>query len=125
MSLKWPTFPLRKLPNTLAGPPVVLLNILLMELNGSRGALLLDTQCSRLGPAYCIRGAADSLEWATLSDDSVLSMAFKQPTFLLRKLPNTLAGTYVPHLKMLSIVLNRAQHFVCEVLLIPWNGPCL
>jgi hypothetical protein len=51
-------------------------------------------------------GAAKSLEWATLLDNSILSMALKQPTFLLRKLPNTLAGSYVLLLKMVLMVLN-------------------
>jgi hypothetical protein len=106
MLLKWPTFLLRELPNTSAGPPVVLSNILLMESNGPRGALQLDTQCLQLGPAYCVRGAADSLEWATLLDASLLSRASKWPIFLLRKLSNTLAGSCVLLPKMLSIVLN-------------------
>jgi hypothetical protein len=85
-SLKRPTFLLRKLPNTSTGPPIVLSNILLIELNGPRGALLLDAQCSRLGPAYCMRGAANFLELATLLIDSILSMTLKQPTFFLRKI---------------------------------------
>jgi hypothetical protein len=78
MLLKWPTFLVRKLPNTSAWPPAVLSNILLMELNGPRGALLLDTQCARLGPAYCMRKGADSLEWATLLDASLLSRALEK-----------------------------------------------
>jgi hypothetical protein len=68
--------------------------------------LLLDTQCSQLGPAYCMTGAAESLEWATLLDNSILSMALKRPTFLLRRLPNTSAGSYVLLLKMELMVLN-------------------
>jgi hypothetical protein len=92
---------------------------------GTEVHLLLDTQCSRLGPAYCMRGAADSLEWATSLDNGTRSMASKRPTFLLRKLPNTSDGSYVPLLKMVLIVLSRAQHFVCEMLLISWDGPHL
>jgi hypothetical protein len=71
---------------------------------------------------YHMRGAANSLQWATLLDDSTLSMALKWPTVILRKLPNTSSGSYVLLLKMLLIVLNGPSILCVQVLPIPWNG---
>jgi hypothetical protein len=74
---------------------------------GPEVLLLLGKQCSQMGPEYCMTGAADSLEWVTMLDASILSMAFKWPAVLLRKLLNTSAGSYVLLLEILSIVLDR------------------
>jgi uncharacterized protein (DUF983 family) len=74
---------------------------------GPEVLLLLGKQCSQMGLEYCVTGAADSLEWVTMLDANILSMALKWPAVLLRKLPNSLAGSYVLLLEILSIVLDR------------------
>jgi hypothetical protein len=57
--------------------------MLSIVLYGPKDAPTMDIRCSRMGPAFLVRGTADALEWATFVAENMLHMELNGPTSLL------------------------------------------
>jgi hypothetical protein len=111
--------------------------VLTIVWNGPRQTLVSLAWYTRMGHAFCLGGAANTMAWATFPSDKKMSITLIQPNMLPRELPNASAGPGVtPWMHCWCYwmgqgrlwyqahdTLEWTQHFDWEVLPILWHRP--